>query len=189
MITNTCLTGGSLPAEAPGPGAEEPPSECGDPPSEPVELEEVEFDREGVALEWDDRVEDAGAAPAAGLGVGVDSTTDGGSPDGSLDDRPGPDGWVGATVSARGRTTRRGARAEAANVSRLRDPAAPPSITPKPRNTSTSRADTLGGGGVRPSANAEALGAPDVPGPAQPCGPAEAAPGGRQRTRGRSSTS
>jgi hypothetical protein len=165
MITNTCLIGGSPVAAAPG--ADWPPFADDDPPSEPALPEDPELAGGEVAAELDEPEEDAGVAGAAGLGVGVDSAAGGGS----LVDSAGGDVCAGAAVAARGMTTLRGERAEAANVSRARDPAAPPRITPKPRNTSTSSADTRGEGSVNPSANREGPRRAEVRGSSGPAGP------------------
>ena len=130
--------------------------------------EDPELDGEGVVPKPDEPEVEAGAAGAAGPGVGVDSARGGGS---LVDSAEGD--VCGAGGAARGITTLRRERAEAANVSRARDPAAPPRITPKPRKTSTSSADTRGDGSVNPSANS------DGPGRAEDRGSAGAAEPGR----------
>jgi hypothetical protein len=136
MITNTCLTGGSFEVEPPD---EDP----GDPLLPLGELGDVVF-----FVDLGDEVLELDFEEPAGVGVGVDSDSVGG---GSL---TGDEEASGVEVEARGaaggRISVRDGRVDAARVSSTREPAAPPRITPKPRNTSTSSADTLGGGSVRP---------------------------------------
>ena len=64
------------------------------------------------------------------------------------------------TPSSGGRISFSGRRADAASVLSTRGLAAFPTSTPKPRNTSTSSADTRGEGSVRPGRPAHRAGAP-----------------------------
>src|SRR5271165_518495 len=154
MITKTCLTGGGFEEEPCEEGPEEPPSEPDEPDSEPEEPDSEP--EELLALLPEDAL--AGAGVEAGVeedseagapGVGVASPVDGGEDEGVV---------LGAEAVVCGSRTFSGALWEA-SVSFTRGPAAPPISTPKPRNMSTSSADTRGAGRLRPDPRGARLGA------------------------------
>ena len=166
MITNTCLTGGSFVAEPPAAELEVLPSEPEVLPSEPEVLpsepevlpsepEVLPSEPEVLPLELDGAFAAAFVVlpAAAGAGVGSDSDAeDEGSPPGAEGEDSDVDVDVDAEAEApdgpeAGSTTFRGERA-AASVP-TREPATLPRSTPKPRNTSTSSAETRGGGSLR----------------------------------------
>src|SRR5438132_11380728 len=135
MIRNTCLTGGSLGADAAGgvPASLDGALACG---------------AAGLVEGGAD-----GAAPvgAAAAGEGVGSGADEGA---SLAAEPREDsapdelGAVGAGACWGGRITFTPRPAEAASVSGARELAAAPSATPKPRNATTSTAEIRAEGSV-----------------------------------------
>jgi hypothetical protein len=139
MITNTCFTGGSL--------VEPPEAEPGDPLSPPPELGEEALLEAGAGF-----ADAAGVAPVA---VGVGSDAEAGdslaASDGELSALGvEADVDVESLADAGGRISLTGLRADAASVSSTRELAAPPTITPNPRNISTSSVETRGDGSVNP---------------------------------------
>src|SRR5271166_4238274 len=160
MITKTCLTGGGFEEEPCEEGPEEPPSEPDEPDSEPEEPDSEP--EELLALLPEDALAGAGVeagvedSEAAAPGVGVASPVDGGEDEGVV---------LGAEAVVCGSRTFSGALWEA-SVSFTRGPAAPPISTPKPRNMSTSSADTRGAGRLRPDPRGARLGAAGAAGAA-----------------------
>ncbi|MFI4977170.1 MAG: hypothetical protein ACHQC8_00610 [Solirubrobacterales bacterium] len=137
MITNTCFTGGSF--------AELPEGEPADPPAPPLELGEEVLLEAGAGF--------AGTAGEALVGDDVGSDVEaGGSPEAADEELSALGGGVELepTAGACGRINFTGRRTDAASVSSAREPAAPPTITPNPRNISTSSVETRGDGSVNP---------------------------------------
>jgi hypothetical protein len=153
MITNTCLIGGSFVAGAPAVDFEDPPCELEELPLEPEDLPSELLE---LPLELAGAFAAAGLVlrAAAGVGVGSDSD-DGGSLSAAEEDASDVDADADAEAEAApdgaeaGSTTFRRERADA-SVSSTLEPATWPRSTPKPRNTSTSNAETRGGGSLRP---------------------------------------
>src|ERR1017187_5979095 len=140
MITNTCFTGGSFAVELPEVGPDDPPSPA------------PGHGEEGL-LEVDGDLADTIGATLVADGVGSDSEA-GGSLEGA-DPEPSDVGVVvdvDPAAAACGRISFTGRRADAARVSPAREPTAPPTITPKPRNISTSSVETRGVGSINPDA-------------------------------------
>jgi hypothetical protein len=131
MITNTCLTAGSLVAE-PLEGDVGDPRSALEPPSAPVELGGAPAPAGAGAL-----AAVVEASVAAGVGAGSDSG-------GSAEADEGAAGVEAAAVDGGSTSFRR--RPAAASVLLTGDPATPPRSTPKPRNTSTSRTEIRGAG-------------------------------------------
>ena len=168
MIRNTCLTGGSFDDDPLGRGVR--PTSRTEPPSLPAELGALLPDGAGVL------------AAAAGVGRRSRSGRRG------FRRRFGSGRAAGRTGSAVeptdavacGRISLTGARADAASVSVTRGLAASPTSTPKPRNTSTSSAETRGEGSVRPERGARPRGR-RAPRPLQAAPVAGARPPGSPR--------
>src|SRR5450631_1874959 len=150
MITNTCLTGGSLETAPPALDPEDPDAEDPDPadsddedsPSPPpAELA-------GVVAAPDEPFAVVGFDEPAALGVGV-SSEDAGSLE--EDDEGGDAGAVAVVLGGAGTIVVAGL-ADAASVAVTGELATSPRSTPKPRNTSTTIAEIRGAGRVRPVA-------------------------------------
>src|SRR6202035_4059975 len=157
MITNRCLTGGSLDVEP-------PPVDPGPLPSAPAAGSGALGAGAGLAT--------GVVGLSAGGGVGVDSASGGslGDPDDEVLAVDGGDA-AGAVV---GRTSFSGWE-DAARLPLTREAAAPPRITPKPRNTSTRKAEILAGGSRSAAAEASSRGwRRGAAGGGAPCGPAAA---------------
>jgi hypothetical protein len=135
MITNTCFTAGSF-----APAVELEPT---DPP-----LPELELGAEGAGEVGGDFEEAAGALPFA-AGVGSDSAA-GGSLELAGEGLSAPGVDVAPGMGACARITFTGRRAEAARTPVARERTALPTITPNPRNISTSKVDIRGEGSVGP---------------------------------------
>jgi hypothetical protein len=163
MITHTCLIGGSffsVPSEL---DSEPAPCDPEEPFSEPVassfEPEEPE--------EPDVLCAAAVVVFALAAGVGVGSTSDSGDEDSLLEaaalDSAEDVVDVGVLPAAAGSSTFSGA-CEEASVSLTVEPAVLPRSTPKPRNTSTSNAETGREGSLRPEGAAAGVGLCGGPG-------------------------
>jgi len=141
MITNTCLTGGSFELEPPGAGAEDPL--LPPPPPPPPELDGEEDLPEPDLAPAEAGVEEAPADEVdseAAEGVGSDPAEAEG---GSLVEGEEASGiGVAAVGAAGGRTSLTCLPEDAASVSCTEEPATSPMRTPKPRNISTSTAET-----------------------------------------------